>query len=260
LHHYLLNSPAWESLPGDAIKLLIDVWKRHNGVNNGEISYSCREAEKIGLSRPTTARMFDILIDRGFLAVVRNSCFKAKDKRARTWRITDEPAFGKERTKDFMRWRPDISDLAKSEGISTVSPVRPDSLTRETLRNKCARAVSPVRPSIPNLADSQSHQRDTYILPRDGRTKHRPLPQDWKPGRRATVEAKVEGLQLGSLAEVVRLFKERYVGSDVRSDDWLREFRTFVRERVQAEKQEADKIFGLATSKTSSAAGKGTPA
>jgi hypothetical protein len=93
LKHYLLNSQAWMTMPEAACKLLLDVWKRHNGVNNGEISYGCREAQQIGLHRATAARMFDILIERGFLVVIRESTFGRK-KISRTWRITAEPAFG----------------------------------------------------------------------------------------------------------------------------------------------------------------------
>jgi hypothetical protein len=55
---------------------------RHNGVNNGEISFGCREAEKLlGWSYRKAARMFDILIERGFLVVVCNACFDLKTKK-----------------------------------------------------------------------------------------------------------------------------------------------------------------------------------
>ena len=42
--HYMIDSPAWRGLPGDAVKALIQVWRHHNGVNNGEISFACSEA------------------------------------------------------------------------------------------------------------------------------------------------------------------------------------------------------------------------
>lgn len=65
LTHLVLNSQAWKTLPGDAIKLLIDVWKRHNGVNNGEITYGCRGAadrarpvsDRSEFRRPDRARL-----------------------------------------------------------------------------------------------------------------------------------------------------------------------------------------------------------
>ena len=44
LPHYMLKAPAWRSMTPNAKALLIDVWQRYNGTNNGEIGYSVREA------------------------------------------------------------------------------------------------------------------------------------------------------------------------------------------------------------------------
>ena len=41
--HYLLKSGAWRTMPDSAKSLLIEVWVRYNGVNNGEISFACSE-------------------------------------------------------------------------------------------------------------------------------------------------------------------------------------------------------------------------
>ena len=74
LPHYLLKSRAWRTMPHPAKALLLEVWVRHNGVNNGEISFGCSEApELLGFSEATAARMFDILIERRFLVVVRDA-------------------------------------------------------------------------------------------------------------------------------------------------------------------------------------------
>jgi hypothetical protein len=105
LPHWILKSPAYLSLPGDAVKLLLAVWQRFNGVNNGDISYSCREAVAIGLTTPKAARMFGVLVDRGFLAITRNSKFAHK-RVAREWRITAEKCGNEPATKEFMRWQP----------------------------------------------------------------------------------------------------------------------------------------------------------
>jgi hypothetical protein len=101
LPHYLLDSPAYRSLPGDAIKLLIDIWKRHNGVNNGEISYGLREAAAIGITKSPAGRMLDILTKRGFLAVVRDAGFNVGDRKTRTWRLTAVPHAGQQGTKEL---------------------------------------------------------------------------------------------------------------------------------------------------------------
>jgi hypothetical protein len=44
LRHWLLDSPAWLSLPCIARALYVQIAKRYNGANNGRISYSVREA------------------------------------------------------------------------------------------------------------------------------------------------------------------------------------------------------------------------
>jgi hypothetical protein len=159
LRHYLLKSAAWETLPGDASKLLIDLWARYNGINNGEITYSVREAEHIGLRRSQAARMFAVLCERGFLVVVRTASFTAVKKLSRTWRITDEPYRDEPATKDFMRWRP--------MSHHSVPPGGPYSPTRGTRTPKSARTVPPVGLSNPVLANSQSHPGDTYNIPGD---------------------------------------------------------------------------------------------
>jgi hypothetical protein len=272
--HYMLKSPAWRSLPSEAKALLLEVWQRHNGANNGEITFACSEAPKLlGFSAATASRMFKILRDRGFLVIVRDAQFKLRTKNCRTWRITIERYRDEAPTKEFMRWRPDINDLAKAEVSpvkpdindlakpekhSSVSPVKPIGFTREIKDAEMTPSVSPVQPKHAIQDQNRFHPCNTYNIPCNGRASS-PLPADWKPGRRATVEAKVEGLRHGLLAAVVSLFKERYVGSNVISDDWLREFRNFVREFVQAEKQRAGEFFGPAALKKPSTAGKGTP-
>ena len=104
LPHYLLKSSAWLTMTPNAKALLIEVWRRHNGSNNGEISYAVREASEIGLSSSTAARAFTELVDRGFLRVRRQSRFALKTKEARTWELTAEPCNEKPASKDFMRW------------------------------------------------------------------------------------------------------------------------------------------------------------
>ena len=40
LPHYLIKSQAWRTMPALAKALLLEVWVRYNGANNGEISFS----------------------------------------------------------------------------------------------------------------------------------------------------------------------------------------------------------------------------
>jgi len=54
LRFWLLNSPAWQSLPPAARALYIEMVKRYNGYNNGRIVMGVRDAKKlIGVSKDT---------------------------------------------------------------------------------------------------------------------------------------------------------------------------------------------------------------
>src|ERR1700730_9912738 len=208
LTHWLLNSQAWKSMPEAACKLLIDVWKRHNGANNGEISYACREAEKIGISRPKAARMFDTLIERGFLVMVRESSFDRK-KIARTWRITAEPSGDKPATKDFMSWRPD-APKTQAENFPSLTH-ETHSLTSETMSPDLARTVSPMRLSAPKTSSLQSHQRDTYSIPCSGGAAQ-PMGRLWKPSAFTRQRAREDlGMRHGETREFIRLFRDNHL-------------------------------------------------
>ncbi len=129
LPHYLLRSQAWLTLAPAAKALLIQVWSRHNGMNNGEIAFSVREAADIGLTKSVAARAFRELVERGFLSVGRESTFNLKTKEARTWRLTAEQTTTEAATRDFMRWSVD-GDGGKNKTQSppagqTVPPAGP---------------------------------------------------------------------------------------------------------------------------------------
>jgi hypothetical protein len=183
LQHYLLNSPACISLPGDALKLFIYVWKRHNGSNNGEISFSVREAEEIGLTKSTAARMFRILVDRGFLAKVGESHFGRK-RVAQTWRITAETYRNEKATNDFMRWKPSIEKPSDSptNGTEELAPEEIRSPTSGTDSPHGGTKVIKLSATVPQagllgagIGVVQSHGRDTYKIPTQT-SKKRPPP------------------------------------------------------------------------------------
>ena len=229
LPHYLLKCRAWRTMPHPAKALLLEVWVRHNGVNNGEISFGCSEApELLGFSEATAARMFDILIERGFLVVVRDACFDAKSKKARTWRITAEPAGGKPATKDCMRWQP-AAATTPDKNHFTVSPMRPTDLIHETKDRKLTKTVSSVRPTEPISDGSRFHQCNTYNLPtrygsgdecRRSGTAPTEMPADWRPAPHATHAAVDAGLRYSDIFPAVERFRARHLGSGEVSADW----------------------------------------
>ena len=165
LPHYMLSSPAWMTMTPTAKALLIQLWARHNGQNNGEIGFSVRDAAAIGLSKSVAARAFAELVERGFLRVGRESSFTLKSKAARTWILTGEPIGTAPATKDFMRWQPST----ETPKFKTQSPQRDaQSPQRDSQpRNEIILPISvpPAGPLGPVDTFSQSPQRDTYITP-----------------------------------------------------------------------------------------------
>ena len=99
-----IESQAFKYLTGGALKLLIMVRKRFNGVNNGKISFSVREGrDLLGYSMNTVARYFDELIDKGFLRIKEKGSFTYKKRHATTWIITCEE-YNNQKSRDFKHW------------------------------------------------------------------------------------------------------------------------------------------------------------
>ena len=99
-----IESQAFRYLSGGALKLLIMVRKRFNGINNGHISFSVREGnDLLGYSMNTVARYFDELVDKGFLRIKEKGSFSYKKRHATTWIITCEE-YNHQKSRDFKHW------------------------------------------------------------------------------------------------------------------------------------------------------------
>jgi hypothetical protein len=67
LRYWLLDSRAWNSLPGNAHSLYVRIVQRYRGNNNGQVPYSVREAaQALHVNKATASRLFKLLEDRGF--------------------------------------------------------------------------------------------------------------------------------------------------------------------------------------------------
>jgi len=100
----LLETEAFKHLTGGAFKLLAMVKKRYNGLNNGEISFSVREGNKLlNYSVNTISRYFDELVDKGFLRIKEKGSFNYKKRHATTWIITCEE-YNNQKSRDFKHW------------------------------------------------------------------------------------------------------------------------------------------------------------
>src|SRR5262245_44256973 len=165
LKHWLLKSPAWQSLNGNARAIYIEIALRYNGSNNGRISYSVREAkEALHISADSARRMLVVLQERGFIVCTQKGSFSWKDvKDASKWllaeHVSDYPVA--HARKDFMRWQmPDDVDLktlnqqpshhrkAKTrypQSYHTVPPVVPHGTPSRTVSSKKRQNGTPSR-------------------------------------------------------------------------------------------------------------------
>lgn len=165
LDHWLLDSLAWHSLSPVARSLLIAIWRRHNGLNNGEISFSIREAvDAVAVCKDTATKAFRELQKKGFLKARKKGSFDWKKRHATEWEITAAPHKGERATKDFMRWQPDPGKQNPAPLSRIDSPNRkdrgpvqtPQMASDGTIQKDCRAQFGP--------ADGTAEQ-DTYIMP-----------------------------------------------------------------------------------------------
>lgn len=107
--NYMFDSPAFRSLDRVARCLLLELIRRHNGHNNGEIALGQRDAAKaVGISKLLTiATAFRELEAKGFIEATAKGAFSNKLSRATEWRLTWLEAGDRKPDKPFMRWVPD---------------------------------------------------------------------------------------------------------------------------------------------------------
>lgn len=117
LYRWLLDTPAWRTLPCPARALLIELYGLYDGGNNGALFLSVRDAaERLAASKTTAARSFDQLCERGFIRPHVRGAFTRKLRHATQWVLTEYGHGGQLPTKEFVRWRP------ASEKQNTVPP------------------------------------------------------------------------------------------------------------------------------------------
>ncbi len=109
IHRGITNSAAWKSLSCNATRLLIQIWSRHNGVNNGKISYSKREALRdLRIGSKKVREAFEELQQKGFLICRSKGRFDYKvtagEGRASEWEITDERCDNQPAKKSYKKW------------------------------------------------------------------------------------------------------------------------------------------------------------
>src|SRR5262249_47668647 len=157
LRHLLTDSPAWQSLTGNARALYFEMARRYNGSNNGIIPYSIQEAvESLHIGPATACNLFRVLESRGFIVCTKKGAFSLKTvKEASLWLLTehasDHPVA--HATKTFMRWQ-----MPEGETFASING-RPESKTRYPTRKRTSRPESKTRLLTRNrtASDTEPH-------------------------------------------------------------------------------------------------------
>lgn len=114
LHRGVTNSAAWKALTCEAKCLILLIWERHNGANNGTIPLSHREARKaLGIGNTKTSKAFREAQAHGFIIERNKGSFDWKmgagQGRATEWEITAEPSDGKPAKMSYRNWQNQIA-------------------------------------------------------------------------------------------------------------------------------------------------------
>ena len=123
LPHFLMETPAWRTLPAYERAAFIEVAMLYDGGNNGFLDMGVRRlADRLNVSVTKAAACLRELIGRGLLEVAEASAFSRKDRTATSYRLTHVRC---DRThqpgsRAYLAWRPEIQTTV-SRGDRTVS-------------------------------------------------------------------------------------------------------------------------------------------
>ncbi len=94
LPYNLLESDAWKALSPEAVAIYIEIKRRYNGKNNGDIPLGYREAATIAhCGKGTSGKKLSELIDNGFIKAAHKGRFQ--NRHASTWILTCQVYEGK---------------------------------------------------------------------------------------------------------------------------------------------------------------------
>ncbi len=127
----MLQSPAWRSLSGPAVKVWFELRNRFHGGNNGRLTLSMDEAARLlSLSKSTVKRALEELQEKGFIVRTRQGQWYGRQ--ASEWAVTDKGVDGHAATKAWQQWRPssvprrhaktEIGTDTAPSGTTTVPP------------------------------------------------------------------------------------------------------------------------------------------
>lgn len=116
----MMQSPAWQSLSGNAVKVFLAMATKHWAFN-GNLVFSVSQAGKaLGRDPSTGSRALRELKERGFIIEEATAKFGATGRLATEWRLTPFPVqrggnIQFAATRDYQRWKPPELEPAKPE-------------------------------------------------------------------------------------------------------------------------------------------------
>lgn len=143
LPHSVFYSASYRAMSGNGRSLLWEMIGRYNGYNNGELSLSVRDAQRmLGLgSDAAVTRAFKEIEAHGFAVTVEKGAFGRKVRHATTWRLTFRPSREESATHDYLRWKPAVgSKQAKRLQVLSDSNLRSEFAGLSVLLKKADRA------------------------------------------------------------------------------------------------------------------------
>ena len=112
----MVEHQSWLDLTPAARCVYIEIRRRFNGMNNGEIHLSCREAAKVAKSSKSTAScLFKELIEHGFIKESQKGKFR--HRWASTWQLTNEEFMGRQKTDEWVHWQPKKNNAVPVTGL-----------------------------------------------------------------------------------------------------------------------------------------------
>jgi hypothetical protein len=112
----LMRTEAWQALSGNERALLIYIWAKHNGKNNGNIGCGRREVQKqFGCGEHTAVKWLRSLQEKGFIVATVRGSFNQKTGGGRTtrWRLIMEKFDGDSPTREYKSCRPKPAENSK---------------------------------------------------------------------------------------------------------------------------------------------------
>ena len=103
----LITSEAWRSLSGSAVRYYIELRRRFNGWNNGDLHLTLDEAATVlRMGRNTTVKAQKELLEKGFIYRTQRSGFHQHVPTL--WALTDMPLKNQPPPHRYKTWKPKI--------------------------------------------------------------------------------------------------------------------------------------------------------